>query len=203
VINYELFAPCTPVLDFTYIGGGICRFPIPHHQPPLHIILIPIVKETSNFDIFIYISNDKVTMYPSPPLAIAHTSNPVTSEHPGQPISNPKQKLSYQQSPDIGRAACASCRRRKIKCDKISPCTNCVRACISCDAAVRKRAPRRPRSTLAGSGELREKVLLRRLDCLEGMEVLRMNEECWADCEVQIWLRSLRVKQRWGKGRRC
>jgi hypothetical protein len=33
--------------------------------------------------------------------------------------------------------ACASCARRKIKCDRQDPCSNCVKSSISCDFSLR------------------------------------------------------------------
>ena len=40
------------------------------------------------------------------------------------------------------RASCALCQRRKIKCDKELPCSNCVRSKAECQPMLRKRLPR-------------------------------------------------------------
>ncbi|KUJ13652.1 uncharacterized protein LY89DRAFT_621222 [Mollisia scopiformis] len=69
-----------------------------------------------------------------------------------------------------GLGSCIHCRRRKVKCDKKTPCANCVRLGFQCELAPRKRAPRRPRKE--GNGEIqsaREAELLQRLNALEGV----------------------------------
>lgn len=38
--------------------------------------------------------------------------------------------------------SCATCRSRKVRCDKLSPCTNCRRANIACVLPVIDRRPR-------------------------------------------------------------
>jgi hypothetical protein len=40
--------------------------------------------------------------------------------------------------------ACASCARRKIKCDRQEPCSNCIKSNIACDFSLRV-APARSR----------------------------------------------------------
>ncbi|KAK0110986.1 hypothetical protein ONS95_001367 [Cadophora gregata] len=72
------------------------------------------------------------------------------------------------QTPLIG--SCIHCRRRKVRCDKQSPCGNCVRFGTECELAPRKRAPRRPRKPVDG-GEYtgRELELMKRLNSLEGI----------------------------------
>lgn len=40
------------------------------------------------------------------------------------------------------RLSCEMCRRRKIKCDKLDPCSNCQRMCITCVPVERARFPR-------------------------------------------------------------
>ncbi|KAI9802452.1 MAG: hypothetical protein M1825_002837 [Sarcosagium campestre] len=57
--------------------------------------------------------------------------------------------------------SCVTCRRRKVKCDKRSPCHNCAKAHIPCIFPGPGRAPRR--SKKAPDGEL-----LARLQRLEG-----------------------------------
>lgn len=55
---------------------------------------------------------------------------------------------------------CEFCRRRKIKCDKLSPCSNCQKAGVHCEPVRRKRLPRgRHTSRLGGStDDLRDKI---------------------------------------------
>ncbi|KAH7394618.1 hypothetical protein BKA66DRAFT_281863 [Pyrenochaeta sp. MPI-SDFR-AT-0127] len=58
--------------------------------------------------------------------------------------------------------SCTTCRRRKVKCDKKSPCSNCVRAKIECILPTPSRSSRRPRKPANGE-------LLERLARLEGV----------------------------------
>lgn len=65
-------------------------------------------------------------------------------------------------------SSCLHCRRRKVKCDKKTPCANCVRLGFQCELAPRKRAPRRPRKDGGNDSQsAREVELLRRLNTLE------------------------------------
>jgi Fungal Zn(2)-Cys(6) binuclear cluster domain len=41
--------------------------------------------------------------------------------------------------------SCVTCRKRKVKCDKKHPCSNCSRAHIDCIFPAPGRAPRKPR----------------------------------------------------------
>jgi hypothetical protein len=61
--------------------------------------------------------------------------------------------------------SCVTCRKRKVKCDKIHPCTNCSRARIECIYPAPGRAPRKVRKI----GDGRDKELLERLRRLEGV----------------------------------
>lgn len=56
--------------------------------------------------------------------------------------------------------SCVTCRKRKVKCDKKQPCSNCVRAKIECVFPSPGRAPRKSRKP--PDGELMER--LRRLE---------------------------------------
>ncbi|KAI6444800.1 hypothetical protein MCOR15_010897 [Pyricularia oryzae] len=47
--------------------------------------------------------------------------------------------------------SCIICRKRKVKCDHLQPCTNCRRARVSCVFPAPGRAPRRPRPKDPGS----------------------------------------------------
>jgi hypothetical protein len=88
------------------------------------------------------------------------TSTNAFTKFPGAP-SNPS--VPYQHG------SCAACRRRKVKCDKVNPCSNCTKSGIECDYPPRKRAPRRPRKTLDTDGlSIREAELIKRLNKLEG-----------------------------------
>jgi hypothetical protein len=56
--------------------------------------------------------------------------------------------------------SCVTCRRRKVKCDKKQPCSNCARAKIECIFPGPGRAPRKSRKP--ADGELMDR--LRRLE---------------------------------------
>lgn len=45
-------------------------------------------------------------------------------------------------SPATKPRSCATCRSRKVKCDRLSPCTNCQRADIECVVPQADRVPR-------------------------------------------------------------
>lgn len=92
---------------------------------------------------------------------------------------NPNPIQPAEQSPETRKAShpaphaltarsCITCRRRKVKCDKKSPCQNCVKASIQCIFPAAGRAPRRPRAGGKVGGE-REAELLKRLRRLEGV----------------------------------
>ncbi|KXT05690.1 hypothetical protein AC578_5631 [Pseudocercospora eumusae] len=69
------------------------------------------------------------------------------------------------QGRTLNPRSCVTCRRRKVKCDKINPCTNCNRAHIECVFPAPGRAPRKARKI----GDSRDKELLERLRRLEGV----------------------------------
>lgn len=58
---------------------------------------------------------------------------------------------------ELHRYACSLCARRKVKCDKENPCTNCVKAQVQClyEAPV----PHRPRKR-AGDEDLLNRLAL-------------------------------------------
>ena len=57
--------------------------------------------------------------------------------------------------------SCVTCRRRKVKCNKEFPCSNCVRQHIDCVFPAPGRAPRKPKKP--------DSELLDRLRRLEGV----------------------------------
>lgn len=76
----------------------------------------------------------------------------------------PKQQVDAQGRV-LNPRSCVTCRKRKVKCDKLHPCTNCNRAHIECIFPAPGRAPRKARK----AGEGRDKELLDRLRRLEGV----------------------------------
>lgn len=61
--------------------------------------------------------------------------------------------------------SCVTCRKRKVRCDKVHPCTNCTRAHTECIFPAPGRAPRKVRKL----GDGKDKELLERLRRLEGV----------------------------------
>ncbi|KAK4040976.1 fungal-specific transcription factor domain-containing protein [Parachaetomium inaequale] len=106
-----------------------------------------------------------------------------------QHVYDPQQALDMGRHPPPGYSvyppnavpsaavnprSCVTCRRRKVRCDKHMPCSNCRRAQNVCSFPAPGRAPRRPRPkdpnapTKQPSSE-RELELMKRLRKLEGI----------------------------------
>ncbi|KAI1380223.1 hypothetical protein F4677DRAFT_452692 [Hypoxylon crocopeplum] len=89
-----------------------------------------------------------------------------------QTSNNPSWRGRRPAKPKAGipQLNCELCRERKIKCDKSSPCSNCVKASVACVPIYRKRLPRgrhthRQSPAAADDGdELRDRI--RRLETL-------------------------------------
>lgn len=65
---------------------------------------------------------------------------------PPEPALAPNS-AEHHASPSTSRAAaklrsCVVCRSRKVRCDKLSPCTNCRRANVACVVPSHDRPPR-------------------------------------------------------------
>ncbi|KAM5355299.1 hypothetical protein ACJ41O_001945 [Fusarium nematophilum] len=88
----------------------------------------------------------------------AHTS-PIQAPGSNTPALNPR--------------SCVTCRRRKVRCDKQMPCSNCRRAQIPCVFPAPGRAPRQPRprdpNAPPKNSSQREIELMKRLRKLEGI----------------------------------
>ncbi|KAH6900452.1 fungal-specific transcription factor domain-containing protein [Thelonectria olida] len=76
-------------------------------------------------------------------------------------------------APAINPRSCVTCRRRKVRCDKQMPCSNCRRAQIPCVFPAPGRAPRQPRprdpNAPPKNSSQRELELMKRLRKLEGI----------------------------------
>ncbi|KAF5027120.1 hypothetical protein F66182_785 [Fusarium sp. NRRL 66182] len=76
-------------------------------------------------------------------------------------------------TPALNPRSCVTCRRRKVRCDKQMPCSNCRRAQIPCVFPAPGRAPRQPRrkdpNALPKNSSVREIELMKRLRKLEGI----------------------------------
>jgi hypothetical protein len=72
------------------------------------------------------------------------------------------EKASRSSAPRV-RLTCEACRQRKVRCDKLSPCTSCQRLGLVCVPVERARLPRgrtrKPAERVGGSDkELSERV---------------------------------------------
>ncbi|KAM0543181.1 hypothetical protein ACHAPJ_012436 [Fusarium lateritium] len=76
-------------------------------------------------------------------------------------------------TPALNPRSCVTCRRRKVRCDKQMPCSNCRRAQIPCVFPAPGRAPRQPRrkdpNAPTKNSSQREIELMKRLRKLEGI----------------------------------
>ncbi len=94
---------------------------------------------------------------------------------PGAPGSAGAMVYDPTSAPsgDLNPRSCVTCRRRKVRCDKHMPCSNCRRAQIPCAFPGPERAPRRPRrkdpNTVKQQSSERELELVKRLRKLEGI----------------------------------
>ncbi|KAH7067146.1 fungal-specific transcription factor domain-containing protein [Paraphoma chrysanthemicola] len=87
------------------------------------------------------------------------------SHHSPDRVHKPNGSISGPSGSGSGGAnprSCVTCRRRKVKCDKKQPCSNCVRAKIECIFPGPGRAPRKSRKPP-------DAELLERLRRLEGV----------------------------------
>ena len=100
-----------------------------------------------------------------PTLTDGQASEASSSAPPGQP-ANPNPR------------SCVICRRRKVKCDKRSPCSNCAKAHLTCSFPSPGRAPRRSKKVPEGD-------LIARLNKLEGVvKVLRSGRAADGDGDL-------------------
>ncbi|KAF3764249.1 hypothetical protein M406DRAFT_91697, partial [Cryphonectria parasitica EP155] len=100
-----------------------------------------------------------------------HSPRPHTHPaYPGASVYTPTDTPSERLNP----RSCVTCRRRKVRCDKHMPCSNCRRAQIPCIFPAPGRAPRRPRPKDPNAppkqpSSEREIELMKRLRKLEGI----------------------------------
>jgi hypothetical protein len=90
--------------------------------------------------------------------AMSSQSSPNSTHKPKGSRNGP----SSGGGPTLNSRSCVTCRRRKVKCDKESPCSNCVRNRIECIFPGPGRAPRKSRKPP-------DAELLERLRRLEGV----------------------------------
>jgi hypothetical protein len=76
-----------------------------------------------------------------------HSDNPATGCSPAEPNLPPAASTSGQ--PFLSVRSCVTCRRRKVKCDKVIPCANCARHGSKCVFPPPGRARPKPRARAA------------------------------------------------------
>ena len=89
---------------------------------------------------------------------LASEPSPSTSD----PVTSRKSATSPTSTSGINPRSCTTCRKRKVRCDKRHPCSNCYKAGIECIFPRPGRAPRR-------SKKPPDSELLARLRRLEGV----------------------------------
>ncbi|KAK1962987.1 fungal-specific transcription factor domain-containing protein [Colletotrichum sublineola] len=108
--------------------------------------------------------NSPPTIHDYPALA----RHGATSISPDQPVA-----MTPSGQPALNPRSCVTCRKRKVRCDKQMPCSNCRRAVIQCIFPAPGRAPRRPRpkdpNAPPKNSSEREVELMKRLRKLEGI----------------------------------
>jgi hypothetical protein len=60
-------------------------------------------------------------------------------------VHKPSSSMSPVAATGLNARSCVTCRRRKVKCDKKHPCSNCAKARIQCIFPSPGRAPRKPK----------------------------------------------------------
>ncbi len=79
------------------------------------------------------------------------------------PMDKCKDRGAADRTPQL---SCELCRERKVKCDKLTPCTNCTRSGAVCVPIHRKRLPRgrHAQQHLSSDEDLKKRI--RRLEAL-------------------------------------
>lgn len=72
--------------------------------------------------------------------------------------------------------SCEFCRHRKIKCDKLDPCTACQKAGVKCESIRRKRLPRGRHITKSESRSNARDSLKEKIDRLEALVNVALSE---------------------------
>lgn len=89
-------------------------------------------------------------------------------EDPNPAVKPERTAPQHRSSAPRVRLSCEACRQRKVKCDKLSPCTSCQRLGFVCVPVERARLPRgRTRKSAGAIGS--DKELADRVAKLEDM----------------------------------
>lgn len=89
-------------------------------------------------------------------------NNPTASSFPAAEGPENAPASSHHLPESQGLRSCVTCRRRKVRCNKRCPCSNCTRAGIECIFPPPGRAPRKAKRP-------QDAELLSRLKRLEGV----------------------------------
>lgn len=120
---------------------------------------------------------------PSSGTSLASLHRPAPSSRQGSVATIPYDRpvaLMTSGAPLLNPRSCVTCRRRRVRCDKTMPCSNCRRAQSDCMYPAPGRAPRQTQAQMrpppqSGNGQSeREMDLMERLRKLEGL-VYEMN----------------------------
>ncbi|KAL8913249.1 MAG: hypothetical protein Q9171_001896 [Xanthocarpia ochracea] len=111
-----------------------------------------------------HFSTSPIETSTSPPLprSTSNNGNAATDIARSRQNSNSPPTNGTSSAPQPNPRSCVTCRKRKVRCDKRHPCSNCNRAGIECVFPGPGRAPRRSRKPL-------DAELLARLRRLEGV----------------------------------
>ncbi|KAF4987964.1 hypothetical protein FDECE_15226 [Fusarium decemcellulare] len=155
-------------------------------------------------------SNTPKTISSASPDSHQHDSNsgPSATSYPRQgsiatiPFDRPVA-MTTSGAPLLNPRSCVTCRRRRVRCDKMMPCSNCRRAQSDCMYPAPGRAPRQARPRDANAPLLpppqrpapteRETDLMNRLRKLEGL-VQEMSGQTSSD--TSAWDTGSGVSQR-------
>ncbi|KAL2871069.1 putative C6 transcription factor [Aspergillus lucknowensis] len=92
--------------------------------------------------------------------------------HDGPPPPAPRGHISHDS---LALRSCITCRRRKVRCDKRNPCSNCVKAGIECMFPPPGRAPRKTKRPPAENAELLSR--LRQLESIVEAAITSSNTQ--------------------------
>ena len=101
---------------------------------------------------------------------MADNSRSPSAGQPTGPTASPAS--SGQHRPSQQSLSCTYCRQRKIKCDKVHPCSPCQKSSLNCVFPERVRHPKKRRNEAKAANE----ELLRRLGRMEEL-IERMKDE--------------------------
>lgn len=96
------------------------------------------------------------------PVAFTQSTKNDNSTGSAPPQSSTSPPVSGPSGPPVNPRSCTTCRKRKVRCDKRHPCSNCSKAGTECIFPGPGRAPRRSRKPP-------DTELLARLRRLEGV----------------------------------